>query len=124
MRYVFSVLYAGLLVMAPTSVMADVWHYACAEAITLLKQEQREVSRRQDHLRQAKLALKILPKELEACRTGQRGFEGGYLYCVRHRSHGWNGLKEVLQAEQALNLAIERFEERSGVFTQACRTEK
>ena len=123
MRYLFSVLYAGLLVVAPTSVMADVWHYACAEAITLLKQEQREVSRRQDHLRQAKLALKLLPKELEACRTGQRGFEGGYLYCVRHRSHGWNGLKEVLQAERALDLAVERFEERSRVFTQVCSTE-
>ena len=92
----------SLLVVAPTSVIADVWHYACAEAITLLKQEQREVSRRHDHLRQAKLALKLLPKELESCRTGQRGFEGGYLHCVRHRSQGWNGLKEVLQAERAL----------------------
>ena len=124
MRYLFGVCLAWLLVVAPTSGLADVWHYACAEAITLLKQEQREVGRRHDYLRQAKLALKLQPKELEACRSGQRGFEGGYLYCVRHRSPGMNGLKEVLQAERALHLAMERFEERSRTFTQACKTEE
>ena len=110
----------GLFVLLPNYASAEAWKYACAEAITLLQQAQQEVAGKQYHLHQAKLALRLPHKELEVCRSGQGGFEGGQVYCVRHRSNGWNGLREVIKAEDALQKAISVFEEHLRVMRQTC----
>ena len=120
MRYLIRLSFVLLLVMAPPSVLAEPWQYACAEAITLLKQVQDHVMLRHESLQQAKMYLKMPPKELESCRTGQGGFEGGFLHCVRHRSQGTGGIKEVIKAEHALEMAMESFNDHLRSLTQVC----
>ena len=123
MRYVIRQFVLLLLVLTPTSVLAEPWQYACAEAITFLKQVQDEVMLRHESLQQAKLYLKMPPKGFESCRTGHGGFEGGFLHCVRHRSQGTNGIKEVIKAEHALETAMGSFNEHLHALTQVCRAD-
>ena len=121
MRYKFFCwLMAGLFLLAPNIASAEVWEYACSEAITLLRQAQQEVVHKQYQLRQAKLALRIPRKEMEVCRSGHGGFDGGHVYCVRHRSSGWNGLGEVNKAADALQQSVSVFEEHFRVMGHTC----
>ena len=78
---------------------------------------------RHESLQQAKLYLKMPPQGFESCRTGQGGFEGGFLHCVRHRSQGTNGIKEVIKAEHELETAMESFNEHLRELGQVCRAD-
>lgn len=121
-RHRFWLSMLGLLMWwVPLAAQAEIWTYACAETITLLRQAQVDVTERNTILRQAKLALTILPSELETCRTGRRERDG-QLYCVRHRQPGPSPIRRVIQAEKALARAVLEFEEILRVIPNVCRS--
>ncbi len=109
-----------LLGVCPVSTSAEIWSYACAESMTLLKQAQEDVSQKHDHFYQAKLVLKLFPDGLDTCQSSRRGFAGGRVHCVNHRSHGGVAIKEVMRAEQVLSHAIQHFEHRVKEFQHTC----
>ena len=120
MKYVLIIVIMCCLGLGPAVGHAEVWSYACAEAMTLLREAQKNVALSHQRVYQSKLGLKLFSDGLETCRTSRRGFAGGMIHCVNHRSHGGVAIKEVMQAERGLADATRTFEERLKDLTQAC----
>ena len=99
---------------------AEIWSYACAEAMTLLGEARQDVTENHQRVYQSKLTLRLFPDGLGTCRMNRRGYGGGIVHCVNHRSHGGVAIKEVMHAERELANATRRFEERLQSLTQAC----
>ena len=120
MKFAAALVFAGLLIFIGKHSFAEPWEYSCAEALTVLKGAQEEVTRNYNYWHQAKLDLRVSHKELEVCHPGRRGIRGGYVYCVRHGSGGRDGLKEVIKAEQSFQESMRVFEENLQVMNQIC----
>ncbi|WP_447971117.1 hypothetical protein [Nitrospira sp. M1] len=119
-KYILTTLLLVVLWSIPSSLSAEVWSYACAEAMTLLSHAQKDVVRQHNRVYQSKLTLTLFPDGVEPCRNGSRGFAGGRIHCVNHRSHGGVAIKEVIQAQRMLTHAMKTFERRLNDMTQAC----
>ncbi|GJL56478.1 MAG: hypothetical protein NPIRA02_36100 [Nitrospirales bacterium] len=119
-KYILTILLLVVLWSIPSSLSAEIWSYACAEAMTLLSQAQHDVVQQHNRVYQAKLTLKLFPDGLETCRNGNRGFAGGTIHCVTHRSHGGVAIKEVIQAQRMLEQATQTFARRLKGMTRAC----
>ena len=104
----------------PSALNAEIWSYACAEAMTLLNHAQEDVVQKHNRVYQSKLTLKLFPDGLETCRSGKRGFAGGIIHCVNHRSHGGIAIKEVVKAQRLLDRATQEFERRLQTMTRVC----
>jgi len=119
-KYILTVLLCVILWGMPPSLSAEIWSYACAESMTLLSQARKDVVQEHNRVYQSKLTLRLFSDGLEACRKGNRGFAGGTIHCVNHRSHGGVAIKEVIQAQQMLAQATQKFAQRLKNMTQAC----
>ncbi len=120
MKYVRIVALILSMGFIPSVGHAEIWDYSCAEAMTLLREAQQDVARSHQRVYQSKLALRIFPDGLDACRSRRRGFAGGVTHCVNHRSHGGVAIKEVMQAERGLVEATQKFNRRLKNLKQAC----
>ncbi|GJL66707.1 MAG: hypothetical protein NPIRA05_16780 [Nitrospirales bacterium] len=119
-KYILTALLLMMLWGNPSSLNAEIWSYACAEAMTLLSHAQHDVVQKHNRVYQSKLTLKLFPDGLESCRHANRGFAGGTIHCVNHRSHGGVAIKEVIQAQRMLAKATQNFTQRLKDMTQAC----
>ena len=124
MKHVQMALLVCCLGLIPTVGYTEIWSYACAEALTLLREAQQDVVKNHQRVYQSKLALRLFPDGLDTCQTNRRGFAGGTIHCVNHRSQGGVAIKEVMQAERALANAALKFEGRFKELSQACSTFK
>ncbi|MGB0910030.1 MAG: hypothetical protein ACPGYT_06680 [Nitrospirales bacterium] len=120
MQYIRVTLLLCCVGFIPSVGHTEIWSYACAEAMTLLAEAQQDVAENHQRVYQSKLALRLFPDGLETCRTNRRGFAGGTIHCVNHRSHGGVAIKEVIKAERELVLATQKFEGRLTDLQQAC----
>lgn|GEM_PF-5289797 len=121
MKYVIGMVFVGLLWSTGGYAAAtEPWQLACTTAITLLKQAQREVRYSHDQIRQAKADLMIPPVSQDFCHSGQKGYMGGQIYCVRHHLKGTDRFHRVMEAEQALATSIEFFNLQVREFKKAC----
>ncbi len=119
-KYMLTALLFMMLWAMPTLLSAEIWSYACAESMTLLSQARKDVVQKHNRVYQSKLTLKLFPDGLETCRKGNRGFAGGTIHCVNHRSHGGVAIKEVIQAQRRLAQATQHFAQRLNDMTLAC----
>ena len=124
MQYIQITFLVCCLGFIPSVGHTEIWSYSCAEAMTLLTEAQQDVARNHQRVYQSKLALRLFPDGLETCRTSRRGFAGGTIHCVNHRSHGGVAIKEVMKAERELVMATEEFEGRLTDLKQACSPPK
>ena len=119
-KYILTTIFLVASWSIPASSGAEIWSYACAEAMTLLSHTQKVVVQKHNRLYQSKLTLQLFPDGLEACRNGKRGFAGGTIYCVNHRAHGGVAIKEVIRAQRMLTHATQQFEQRLKIMSRAC----
>lgn len=124
MKYVLTTFFLLVMGGIPSAIGAEIWSYACAEAMTQLKEAQRDVTQKHNMVYQSKLGLRLFSDGLTTCQNGRRGFGGGKVYCVNHRSRGGLAIKEVIKAERQLEDATRVFALRLKDLTRACSRKK
>ena len=124
MKYVLSMFFLLMLSVVPSAMGAEIWSYACAEAMTQLNEAQHDVTQKHNLVYQSKLGLRLFPNGLITCQKERRGFGGGKVYCVNHRSRGGLAIKEVIKAERQLKDATRVFALRLKNLTRACSLQK
>ena len=96
------ILTIGFIAVLATMGWAEVWDFTCTESVSLLKAAQQHVVQKHDQLQQAKFSLRHAPKDFDGCRQNRRGYDGGKIYCVKHKSRQGNLLKDILVAQRSL----------------------
>lgn len=108
MRFIF--FFMTVFLAFPSFGRSEPWEFSCTEAIALVKAAQERVVRNHDHLQEAKFSLRHGPAKFDGCRSNRRGFQGGKIQCVTHQSRQGPVLREILAAQQNLDVSLQEFE--------------